>query len=177
MCDASAAVFQLVKTAVVQVLVSRETQGERAAWSYLGCGAMCLIEDESVCSYFLRLYCVKVRGTAGLIIDPSPACIYNADTSLPSVTLQFILICLHVVSCTHRAVCNFYIYLHVPYLDECARTFPCVTTVLAVHNPFRPSLLVFFLKYSAQSYCGHKSSTSRSSIQQFEHFSTLSLQM
>lgn len=73
MCDTSAAVFQLVKTAVAQVLVSRETQGERAAWSCLGCGAMCLVEDESVCSHFLRLYCVKVRGTAELIIDTSPA--------------------------------------------------------------------------------------------------------
>lgn len=69
MCDKSAAVFQLVKTAVVQVLVSKETQGEGAAWSCLSCGAMCLVEDESVCSYFLRLYCVKVRGTVELTID------------------------------------------------------------------------------------------------------------
>lgn len=72
MCDMSTGVFQLIKTAVAQVLVAKETQGESAGWSRVGCGAMCLIEDESICSYFLRLYCVKVRGTAELIINTPP---------------------------------------------------------------------------------------------------------
>lgn len=57
-------VFQLIKTSVAQVLVATETQAESPGWSCLGCGAVCLFEDESLRSYFLRLYCVKVRGTA-----------------------------------------------------------------------------------------------------------------
>ncbi|XP_041801665.1 neural Wiskott-Aldrich syndrome protein [Chelmon rostratus] len=52
-------VFQLIKTSVAQVLVATETQAESPGWSCLGCGAVCLFEDESLRSYFLRLYCVK----------------------------------------------------------------------------------------------------------------------
>lgn len=74
--------FQLIKTTVAQVLVAKETQGESPGWSCLGCGTLCLIEDESVRSYFLHLYCVKVRGTAELIRDTTP----TANTPLPSVT-------------------------------------------------------------------------------------------
>nr|XP_046239823.1 neural Wiskott-Aldrich syndrome protein [Scatophagus argus] len=51
--------YKLIKTTVAQVLVAKETQGESPGWSVLGCGAVCLIEDESLHSYFLCLYCVK----------------------------------------------------------------------------------------------------------------------
>ncbi|XP_076598216.1 actin nucleation-promoting factor WAS [Chaetodon auriga] len=50
---------KLIKTTVAQVLVATETQGEGPGWSCVGCGAVCLVEDESIRSYFLRLYCVK----------------------------------------------------------------------------------------------------------------------
>ncbi|XP_018529062.1 actin nucleation-promoting factor WASL-like isoform X2 [Lates calcarifer] len=50
---------KLLKTTVAQVLEAKDTQGESPGWGYLGCGVVCLIEDESVHSYFLRLYCVK----------------------------------------------------------------------------------------------------------------------
>lgn len=87
MCDMSTGVFQLIKTAIAQILVAKETQGESAGWSCLGCGAMCLIKDESIRSYFLRLYCVKVRWTAELITDtpPSHICCWHT-TSVNDVT-------------------------------------------------------------------------------------------
>ncbi|XP_070704155.1 actin nucleation-promoting factor WASL isoform X1 [Pempheris klunzingeri] len=50
---------KLIKTTVAQVLEAKDTRGESPGWSCFGCGTMCLIEDESICSYFLRLYCVK----------------------------------------------------------------------------------------------------------------------
>ncbi|KAM8757518.1 actin nucleation-promoting factor WASL [Acanthopagrus schlegelii] len=50
---------KLVKTTVAQVLRAKDAEGESPGWSCLGCGAVCLIEDESIHSYFLRLYCVK----------------------------------------------------------------------------------------------------------------------
>ncbi|XP_042354236.1 neural Wiskott-Aldrich syndrome protein [Plectropomus leopardus] len=49
----------LIKSAVAQVLVATETEGETPSWSCLGCGALCLIEDKSIHTHFLRLYCVK----------------------------------------------------------------------------------------------------------------------
>ncbi|XP_047438183.1 neural Wiskott-Aldrich syndrome protein [Mugil cephalus] len=48
---------KLIKTTVAQVLQSRE--GECPGWSRLDCGVVCLVEDESVSSHFLRLYCIK----------------------------------------------------------------------------------------------------------------------
>ncbi|XP_051269809.1 actin nucleation-promoting factor WASL isoform X2 [Dicentrarchus labrax] len=50
---------KLIKTTVGQVLVAKEMQHESPGWSCLGCGTVCLVEDESIHSYFLRLYCVK----------------------------------------------------------------------------------------------------------------------
>ncbi|XP_071351308.1 actin nucleation-promoting factor WASL [Trachinotus anak] len=50
---------KLIKITVAQVLEAKETQDESPGWCRLGCGVVCLIEDESVLSYFLRLYCVK----------------------------------------------------------------------------------------------------------------------
>ncbi|XP_070758276.1 actin nucleation-promoting factor WAS [Enoplosus armatus] len=50
---------KLIKTTVAQLLEAKETQGESPGWSCLGCGALCLMEDEAIHSYFLRLYCVK----------------------------------------------------------------------------------------------------------------------
>ncbi|XP_031709971.1 neural Wiskott-Aldrich syndrome protein [Anarrhichthys ocellatus] len=50
---------RLIKTTVAQILVAEDTQGRSPGWSCLGCGAVCLIEDKSIHSHFLRLYCVK----------------------------------------------------------------------------------------------------------------------
>ncbi|KAK5912390.1 hypothetical protein CesoFtcFv8_002269 [Champsocephalus esox] len=50
---------KLIQSTVAQVLVSEGTGGESPGWSCLGCGAVCLIEDTSIHTYFLRLYCVK----------------------------------------------------------------------------------------------------------------------
>ncbi|XP_039654104.1 neural Wiskott-Aldrich syndrome protein isoform X1 [Perca fluviatilis] len=50
---------KLIKTTVAQVLVAKETKGKSPGWSRLGCGAVCLIEDESIHTHILRLYCVK----------------------------------------------------------------------------------------------------------------------
>lgn len=79
-------VFQLIKTTVAQVLEAKETQGQSPGWSCSGCGVMCLIEDESTRSYFLRLYCVKVRGTVELIRETPPTHIYKPTTSFSEVT-------------------------------------------------------------------------------------------
>lgn len=56
--------FQLIKTTVVQVFEAKDVQVGNPGWSCLGCGVMCLIEDEFIPSYFFRLYCVKVREAA-----------------------------------------------------------------------------------------------------------------
>ncbi|KAG7231425.1 hypothetical protein INR49_011945 [Caranx melampygus] len=56
-CDVS--VSQLIKTTVAQVLEAKQSGDEAPGWCRVGCGVVCLIEDESVHSYFLRLYCVK----------------------------------------------------------------------------------------------------------------------
>ncbi|XP_027135455.1 wiskott-Aldrich syndrome protein [Larimichthys crocea] len=50
---------KLIKTTVAQLLVAKETHSGSPGWSCLGCGAICLIEDELIQSYFLQLYCVK----------------------------------------------------------------------------------------------------------------------
>ncbi|KAM7402044.1 hypothetical protein PAMP_017315 [Pampus punctatissimus] len=50
---------KLIKSTVAQVLEAKENQGGSPGWSCLGCGVVCLIEDQSVHSYFLHLYCVK----------------------------------------------------------------------------------------------------------------------
>ncbi|XP_063767597.1 actin nucleation-promoting factor WAS [Eleginops maclovinus] len=50
---------KLIKSTVAQVLVAEETGGESPGWTWLGCGAVCLIEDTYIHTYFLRLYCVK----------------------------------------------------------------------------------------------------------------------
>lgn len=88
--------FQLIKTTVAQVLRAKDAEGERPGWSCLGCGAVCLIENESIHSYFLQLYCVKVRGTAELIRDTPPTHIHQHTTSLSEVAAWdslFYLIC------------------------------------------------------------------------------------
>ncbi|KAM3621267.1 uncharacterized protein V6R79_008632 [Siganus canaliculatus] len=52
--------YKLIKTTVAQVLVPEEAQGgESPGWSCLDCGAICLIQDASVHSYFFCRYCVK----------------------------------------------------------------------------------------------------------------------
>ncbi|XP_071772620.1 actin nucleation-promoting factor WAS isoform X2 [Centroberyx gerrardi] len=50
---------KLVASAVAQVLVANKTKCGNLGWSCWGCGVVCLIEDNSMHSYFLRLYCVK----------------------------------------------------------------------------------------------------------------------
>ncbi|XP_067443539.1 actin nucleation-promoting factor WASL isoform X1 [Thunnus thynnus] len=50
---------ELIKSTVAQVLVAKENQDGGPGWSCLDCGVVCLIEDQSVHSYFLHLYCVK----------------------------------------------------------------------------------------------------------------------
>ncbi|XP_030276796.1 wiskott-Aldrich syndrome protein [Sparus aurata] len=50
---------KLIKTTVAQLLRAKDAEGESPGWSCLGCGAVCLIENESIHSYFLQLYCVK----------------------------------------------------------------------------------------------------------------------
>ncbi|CAK6955595.1 neural Wiskott-Aldrich syndrome protein isoform X1 [Scomber scombrus] len=50
---------KLIKSTVAQVLVAKENQGGSPGWNCLACGVVCLIEDQSVHSYFLQLYCVK----------------------------------------------------------------------------------------------------------------------
>lgn len=50
---------KLIKSTVAQILQAESTPGERPSWSRLECGVVCLIEDSSMHSYFLRLYCVK----------------------------------------------------------------------------------------------------------------------
>ncbi|XP_074506734.1 actin nucleation-promoting factor WAS [Sebastes fasciatus] len=50
---------KLIKSTVAQVLVDKDTQDESPGWSCLGCGSVCLIEDKSIHTHFLRLYCVK----------------------------------------------------------------------------------------------------------------------
>lgn len=90
----TAGVFQLIKTTVAQVLEARDIEGGRLGWSCLGCGVVCLIEDESVHSHFLRLYCVKVRGNAELIRDTPPTHFStHAETCmvLPSMREQIML--------------------------------------------------------------------------------------
>ncbi|XP_055365320.1 actin nucleation-promoting factor WAS [Betta splendens] len=50
---------KLIKSTVAQVLEARSTEGASPGWTCLGCGVVCLIQDESIHSHFLRLYCVK----------------------------------------------------------------------------------------------------------------------
>ncbi|XP_012719295.2 wiskott-Aldrich syndrome protein [Fundulus heteroclitus] len=50
---------KLVKTTVAQILQAKDTEGQRRRWHRLECGVVCLVEDLSVQSYFLRLYCVQ----------------------------------------------------------------------------------------------------------------------
>ncbi|XP_069010430.1 actin nucleation-promoting factor WASL [Embiotoca jacksoni] len=50
---------KLIKTTVAQILQAEAAEGERPRWSCLHCGVLCLTEDESLQSYFLRLYCVE----------------------------------------------------------------------------------------------------------------------
>ncbi|XP_026202644.1 neural Wiskott-Aldrich syndrome protein isoform X2 [Anabas testudineus] len=50
---------KLIKTTVAQVLEAKDTDGGGLGWSCVGCGVVSLIEDESIHSHFLRLYCVK----------------------------------------------------------------------------------------------------------------------
>ncbi|MEQ2222496.1 hypothetical protein ILYODFUR_026974 [Ilyodon furcidens] len=50
---------ELVKTTVAQILQASDSEGGSRRWHRLDCGVVCLIEDMSVQSYFLRLYCVQ----------------------------------------------------------------------------------------------------------------------
>ncbi|KAM9759995.1 actin nucleation-promoting factor WASL [Menidia menidia] len=50
---------KLIKTTVAQLLEANDSQNESPGWHRSACGVLCLIEDDSVCSCFLRLYCVK----------------------------------------------------------------------------------------------------------------------
>lgn len=122
--------FQLVKTTVAQVLRAKDAEGESPGWSCLGCGAVCLIEDESIHSYFLRLYCVKVRGTAELIRDTPPTHIHQQTTSLSEVTAFF--------------------NLQFPFstIGKCILMGVPISTLISVHNlfpiflSFHPSLIL-----------------------------------
>lgn len=82
-------VFQLIKTTVAQVLEAKDTDGGGLGWRCVGCGVVSLIEDESIHSHFLRLYCVKVRGTAEVIRDTSPTHLSaHAETCTPLPSMK-----------------------------------------------------------------------------------------
>ncbi|XP_030584302.1 neural Wiskott-Aldrich syndrome protein [Archocentrus centrarchus] len=51
--------YKLIISTVAQILQAKSTPGESPSWSRLDCGVVCLIEDLSMHSYFLHLYCVK----------------------------------------------------------------------------------------------------------------------
>lgn len=51
--------FKLVKTTVAQVLQASDSESDRRSWQRLDCGVVCLVQDTSTQSYFLRLYCVQ----------------------------------------------------------------------------------------------------------------------
>ncbi|XP_072238347.1 actin nucleation-promoting factor WASL [Leuresthes tenuis] len=50
---------KLIKTTVAQLLQANDTQRGRPSWHYLDCGVICLTEDYSTRSFFLRLFCIK----------------------------------------------------------------------------------------------------------------------
>ncbi|XP_043979300.1 neural Wiskott-Aldrich syndrome protein [Gambusia affinis] len=50
---------KLVKTTVAQILQANDCEGESRSWHRVDCGVVCLIEDTSLQSFFLRLYCVQ----------------------------------------------------------------------------------------------------------------------
>uniref|UniRef100_A0AAQ6ACC0 Si:dkey-197j19.6 n=2 Tax=Amphiprion ocellaris TaxID=80972 RepID=A0AAQ6ACC0_AMPOC len=50
---------KLVKSTVAQILQAKDIEGENPSWICFDCGVICLVEDKSRRSYFLRLYCVK----------------------------------------------------------------------------------------------------------------------
>ncbi|XP_014905777.1 wiskott-Aldrich syndrome protein isoform X2 [Poecilia latipinna] len=50
---------KLVKTTVAQILQASDSEGERRSWHRVDCGVVCLVEDTSLQSFFLRLYCVQ----------------------------------------------------------------------------------------------------------------------
>ncbi|XP_008408099.1 wiskott-Aldrich syndrome protein [Poecilia reticulata] len=50
---------KLVKTTVAQILQASDSEGESRSWHRVDCGVVCLVEDTSLQSFFLRLYCVK----------------------------------------------------------------------------------------------------------------------
>ncbi|XP_015244890.1 PREDICTED: neural Wiskott-Aldrich syndrome protein-like [Cyprinodon variegatus] len=50
---------KLLKTTVAQILQAKDSGDESRSWHRLDCGVVCLVEDTSVQSYFLRLYCVQ----------------------------------------------------------------------------------------------------------------------
>ncbi|XP_008282022.1 neural Wiskott-Aldrich syndrome protein [Stegastes partitus] len=50
---------KLMKCTVAQILQAKDIEGESPSWICLDCGVVCLVEDESRHSFFLRLYCVK----------------------------------------------------------------------------------------------------------------------
>ncbi|XP_054883177.1 actin nucleation-promoting factor WAS [Poeciliopsis prolifica] len=50
---------KLVKSTVAQILQANDSEGESRSWHRVDCGVVCLIEDTSLQSFFLRLYCVQ----------------------------------------------------------------------------------------------------------------------
>lgn len=83
-CALTTGVLQVIKTTVAKVLEAKETRGESQGQSCLGCGVVCLTEDESVHFYFLQLYCVKVRGSAELLRDSPPTHVgTHTETCIP----------------------------------------------------------------------------------------------
>lgn len=100
----------MLKTTVAQILQSKETSGESPGWHRLHCGVVCLTEDNPEHSYFLRLYCVTVRGT-GIFVTP-PIQItqtqWNVYNSSPS-TVRFVYFHLSVqaqLHVSHGALCS-----------------------------------------------------------------------
>lgn len=51
--------WTLIKATVAQVLESTE-ECEALVWRSTACGVLCVLRDELLDSYFLRLFCVKV---------------------------------------------------------------------------------------------------------------------
>ncbi|XP_046880689.1 neural Wiskott-Aldrich syndrome protein isoform X2 [Hypomesus transpacificus] len=49
----------LKTSAVAQVVLASGSGSGHQVWSSRGSGVLCLVKDLSMCSYFLRLYCVK----------------------------------------------------------------------------------------------------------------------
>lgn len=151
-----------MKSTVAQILQAISTPGERPSWSRVECGVVCLIEDSSMHSYFLRLYCVKVKRTSLLLTFTPPT-----QTGTYAERAQ----CFQ--HGTARGSLKCFLYFEVSFSnnrkahpDGCACAFPRATLTTPL-----------ILKHSVPSYCGSRKCTFHSSTLQRVLSSTLSPQM